>query len=257
MLPAVSNLFKRAYAPYRAHPKLTTQFIALFFLPVFFIGITKFSVDLIGLVYGIVTTGALLLLVGGVVMSLVSLWFSIAYIQALADIDNGTAPNTVGTYLKRSRGMILPIFGLTFLVGLIVLGGFVLLIIPGIIFSIWFVFTVQARVLDQKKGVSALGFSRLLVKNNWWGVFGRIVLGMLTIFAIMSIYQGIVNSLSSFDLTTLTFQKLTIFSFIITLITSALQALITPFASGIPTILYLDLKKSATTPVDPLSPPQE
>ncbi len=251
MLPSVSNLFKRAFAPYRTHPKVILKFTLLFFLPIFVVELAGFSVDLISIVYGIVPTGALLFIVGAICMSLLSLWFTISYIQALADMDEGRPLQATKEYLKKTARLILPVFGLSFLVGLIVVGGFILVIIPGIIFSIWFTFVAQARVLDKKKGVSALGFSRTLVKGNWWGVFGRIVVGILAVLAIMAVYQSIVNMFSHFDVDTLTFQKLTVFSFILTIITSAVQAIVTPFASGIPTILYLDLKKSKPASENP------
>ncbi len=257
MLPSVSNLFKRAYAPYRTHPKVIFKFILLFFLPIFVVGLTRFSVDLISIVYGIVPAGALLFVVGAICMSLLSLWFTISYIQALADMEEGRSLQTIKEYLKKTAHLILPVFGLSFLVGLIVLGGFILVIIPGIIFSIWFTFVAQARVLDQKKGISSLGFSRALVRGNWWGVFGRIVVGILVVLAIMAVYQSIVNIFSRFDVDTLTFQKLTAFSFVLTVITAAVQAIVTPFASGIPTILYLDLKKSKPASEDSLSKVEE
>ncbi len=232
-----------------------TGFIALMFLPVLFIGMTKFSLDLIGLVYGTVSFNSVLWIIGSVLMSLASLWSTLAYMLALADIDSNKMPEKIGTYLKKTRGLILPTFGLTIVVSLIVAGGFILLLIPGIIFSIWFVFTLQARVLDQKKGTSALSQSKSLVAGNWWGVFGRIVLATIIVTICMSIVETIFNSFFPGDLNLLTFQTLTVLSFVITLLTAAIQAIFTPFASAIPTIMYLDLKKGKLASNDPLSPP--
>ncbi|HRH23553.1 MAG TPA: hypothetical protein PK295_02905 [Candidatus Magasanikbacteria bacterium] len=255
MLPEVGNLFKRALAPYHKFPKFMTGFLALMFLPVLFIGMTKFSLDLIGLVYGVVSLNSMLWVVGSVLMSLVSLWFTLAYMIAFADIDSGKMPEKIQVYLKKTRSLIVPAFGLTILVGLIVLGGFILLIIPGIIFSVWFVFTLQARVLDQKKGTNALSASKSLVAGNWWGVFGRIVLATIIVTVCMRIFESILNGLFPGDLDLLTFQKLTVLSFIVTVLTAAAQAIFTPFASAIPTIMYLDLKKGKPVESDPLAPP--
>ncbi len=255
MLPAVGDLFKRALAPYHKFPKFMAGFLVLMFLPVLFIGMTKFSLDLIGLVYGTVSFNSVLWIIGSVLMSLASLWFTLAYMPALADIDSGKTPEKIGTYLKRTRGLILPAFGLTILVGLIVTGGFILLIIPGIIFSIWFVFTLQARVLDQKKGTSALSQSKSLVAGNWWGVFGRIVLATIIVTVCMGIVESIFNSFFPGDLDLLTFQTLTVLSFVVTVLTAAIQAIFTPFAGAIPTLMYLDLKKVKPSNVDPPPPP--
>ncbi len=255
MLPTISELFNRAYAPYRKFPRFAWIFIILFFLPILFLGITKFSADLVSLVYGVVTTNGLLLVVGAILMSFVSLWFNLAYLYALADIDEGMSPNKISNYLKKGKKVILPAFALSLLVGIIVLGGLILLIIPCFIFGIWFVFTLQARVLDEKKGVSALTYSKSLVEGNWWGVFGRIVVSMIVVYVILSVFGKLMNGLFQMTLTTLTFQKLTILSLIVTLLTSAVQAILTPFATAIPTILYLDLKKAKSVKPNPLEPP--
>lgn len=253
MIPTFGNLFKRALAPYHKFPKLMTGFIALMFLPVLFIGMTKFSLDLIGLVYGTLSFNSLLWIIGSILVSLASLWVTLAYMTALADIDSGKMPEKIRTYLKKTRGLIFPAFGLTIVVSLIVAGGFVLLIIPGVIFSIWFVFTLQARVLDQKKGTSALTQSKSLVTGNWWEVFGRIVLATIVVTVCMSIVEAIFNSFFPGDLNLLTFQTLTVLSFIITVLTAAVQAIFTPFASAIPTIMYLDLKKGKPAETDPIA----
>ncbi len=55
---------------------------------------------------------------------------------------------------------------------LVVVGGYVLLLIPGIILSLVLIFSRFAYVKEGKKGLSALLRSRDLVKGNWWQVFG-------------------------------------------------------------------------------------
>ena len=101
MLPTMSDLVRRASAPYRSHPTLLLKFILLFFIPIFAIGITRFSLDLIGLVYDIIATGTIVLMVGAISMSLLSLWTTLSYIQAIADIDEGRPVRTVKEYFKK------------------------------------------------------------------------------------------------------------------------------------------------------------
>jgi len=57
--------------------------------------------------------------------------------------------------------------------------GYLLLIIPGIIFSIWFLFSVQALVLAGQKGAKALKFSRRLTQGWWWSVTWRVYILVL------------------------------------------------------------------------------
>ena len=59
------------------------------------------------------------------------------------------------------------------LVSLITTLGFILLIIPGIIFLTRYVFFPFVVVLDRKFGREALKFSTSLVKARFWAIFGR------------------------------------------------------------------------------------
>lgn len=64
---------------------------------------------------------------------------------------------------------------LSALVGLATVLGFALLIIPGIIVSVWFAFTQIVFVQEGLRGMEALRASRMYVKGRWWKVFGRLV----------------------------------------------------------------------------------
>ena len=50
-----------------------------------------------------------------------------------------------------------------------------LLIIPGIIFSVFYSFAVYAFFFEGLKGMAAIRRSVSLVKNYWWAVFGRFI----------------------------------------------------------------------------------
>lgn len=77
--------------------------------------------------------------------------------------------------------------GFALLLGLIVAGGSLLLIVPGIIFSVWFCFSLFILTEEGGGGLQALGKSRQLVRGHWWQVFTRtllLLLGTLTIAAL-------------------------------------------------------------------------
>lgn len=44
-------------------------------------------------------------------------------------------------------------------------------IIPGVILAVFWYFNIQALVLDEKKGISAFGYSRSLVTGRWFKTF--------------------------------------------------------------------------------------
>ncbi len=62
--------------------------------------------------------------------------------------------------------------GTGFLAGLIVLGMFLLLIVPGIIWSLYYSLFVYVVALRRLSGKSALDYSKSIVKGQWWRVLG-------------------------------------------------------------------------------------
>lgn len=77
---------------------------------------------------------------------------------------------------------MLRFFAISFIVGLIVLFGLILLIIPAIIFGVWYSFSVWL-VLDKGMGIrEALRTSKAMVKGRALKIFGRsIVFGLFTL----------------------------------------------------------------------------
>jgi len=78
-------------------------------------------------------------------------------------------------------------FWVSLLVGLAVLGGFILFVIPGVIFSVWFCLAMFVFVAEGLEGTSALKRSKQLVQGYWWPVFGRLALLGILIMLISSI----------------------------------------------------------------------
>ncbi len=84
--------------------------------------------------------------------------------------------------VSESYRFILPKLGTliwaSILVGLVVMVGFVLLIVPGIIFLLVYYLTIPAIVLENLKARQGMGRSKLLVKGNLGKVF---VIGLVVI----------------------------------------------------------------------------
>lgn len=76
----------------------------------------------------------------------------------------------------RSWEKFLSFAWVSFLVGFVVSGGFLLLIIPGIIFSVWFFFAHFVIFDDDTRGMPALLKSRAYVSGRWFDVFLRLML---------------------------------------------------------------------------------
>lgn len=85
---------------------------------------------------------------------------------------------------------------------LITLGGFVLLIIPGLIFIIWYSFAQLEVILHKKRGWAALQESRRLVKGRFWPIAWRLVGGQVFLSLCYLFAIAIIIAIVSFILGT-------------------------------------------------------
>jgi hypothetical protein len=77
---------------------------------------------------------------------------------------------------KETRDIFWPYVWLSLLTTILVILWMFLLIIPGLIFSIFYSFAVYAFFFEGKRGMEAIRRSRTLVKGYFWPVFGRVAL---------------------------------------------------------------------------------
>jgi len=106
-----------------------------------------------------------------IVMLVFYLFAQIAGILAVGDPDT----KKVWDYYVQAKKYFWPFIWVSFLFGIVVLGGSILFIIPGIIFFIWFSQATFVVLFENIHGWSALKRSKRYVKGRWWGVVGRIV----------------------------------------------------------------------------------
>lgn len=136
----------------------------------------EFNVGIPLLVFGI-----LLGLAAITVIAVLSLWVFTASLVVVKSKDKITLEEA----FKIAWQMLPSLFFINLLYGLAVLAGFLLLVIPAIIFGIWFSLSTYIFVVEGIRGKEALKKSRQLVKGNWWPIFGR--------FAILFV-AGIITS---------------------------------------------------------------
>lgn len=73
---------------------------------------------------------------------------------------------SVGNSYSHAMRIIMPLLGTWILQTLAIMGGFLLLIIPGIIFAFWFSLSSHAVVIGGESGRAALSRSKKLMKGN-------------------------------------------------------------------------------------------
>jgi hypothetical protein len=88
---------------------------------------------------------------------------------------------------KESGQYFWPYLGLAVLTFVFVLLWCLLLIIPGIIYSVFYSFAVYAFFFEDRRGLKAIRRSVQLVSTYWWPVFWRYVVITLALWAVMLI----------------------------------------------------------------------
>ncbi len=134
---------------------------------------------------------------GGLISSLVGLvasaWYSGMVVRTVQDVQDGRVDASIGQLFSSVTGVILPLILVGFIVGIGVVIGLVLLIVPGlIVLTLWAV--ASPVVVVENPGVFAsLGRSRELVRGNGWQVFGVIV----SVFAVILVVSIVIGSVGA------------------------------------------------------------
>ena len=113
------------------------------------------------------------------------------------------------------------------LVGLATIGGLILFIIPGIYIGVRLAVSIEALVVEGRRGTQAMGRSWELVGGHWWHAFGALVVaGLLT---------GVVNALITAPFSNT--------SWFVQAVAAAVATVVTlPYGVLVGVLLYLDLR---------------
>jgi len=140
----------------------------------------------------------------------------------------------IGRSLSTGLARMFPVLGAAILVGLSVLLGLLLLIIPGIIFACILSVTVPAVVVERAGPVEAMRRSAELTKGNRMTIFGIYVLIFLIMFG-MGLAIGLIAGIA---VTPRTREDVTLF----VLISTVLGIVIAPLQSVLPAVIYHRLR---------------
>src|SRR5688572_30495752 len=166
-------------------------------------------------------------------------------VEAVRDIQDGQRDLDLGGLFRSAFQVLGPVILAGIIVGIGVVIGFILLVVPGLILlTIWAV-TIPSVVLERKSPIEALGRSRELVKGHGWQVFGVLVVLFILQLAVTAILVGVLAGIGDFA-------GAVIGSLIATV-------LIAPLAAIAATVIYLQLRqmKEGTAPpagADALAP---
>lgn len=167
-----------------------------------------------------------------VVLTVLSFLTPIALLLAVHDrtLRVATAYHHAFSFLYRYAGLAL-------LVGLIVIIGFILFVIPGVVLSVYFVFASFVLVLENKGIRESMKISREYVRGRWWSVFWR-----LTVLMVVLIAGSILVSLG---VTAVFASVVTDASLVGVILENGLTLLTMPLACAYVYLLYQDVKRIA------------
>jgi glycerophosphoryl diester phosphodiesterase family protein len=202
------------------------SFISALFTGVVFAG-TKHTVAGTDIVvidrsFGLFLAGWLIATVIGFIISFV-LQAAILRAAAQATIGDPVDPEESFRFgFKRLGSVIL----LSLLVGLAILGGLILLIIPGLIFAVLLSVSIPVLIVENRRGTEAMSRSWNLVKGHFWHALGVIFVAAI----IAGIIGGIIGAIGG---------NAWVLRWIFTAIAQVLTA---PFTALVSVLLYLDLR---------------
>lgn len=108
----------------------------------------------------------------------VTFWSNVALLLTVVSGESGLGFSSA---YRQALKKIPSFLWISVLVWLATLGGFLLLIVPGIIFIVWFSFAFFVFIAEGNRGLSALRRSREYVRGRWASVAWRVFAGPLLI----------------------------------------------------------------------------
>jgi hypothetical protein len=113
----------------------------------------------------------------------ISIGSSIGLISLLSEPETELSAKSL---FEKSLPLVGSYFYLSLLVGVILLGLALLLVIPAIIYWVFYSLVFFVMVTENKRGFAALKRSKELVSGFWWAVFGRYV--FLAVISIVFVF---------------------------------------------------------------------
>ncbi len=173
-LKPVGEFFRNVWQVYRDK---YWQLVGLVLLPVALLTLPVFLNSVAGAILGIVGILSAIFAQGAVIVAVLRRDTAIAWREAYRE-----------TWFKFSS-----ILWVAVLVSFITIGGFLLFVIPGVIFTVWFMFSLVALLVENNRGMEALLKSREYVRNYFWPVFGRYLLFVLISLVVVGVISGLVE----------------------------------------------------------------
>ncbi len=188
MILSASDLFRKSWGLYRQNFWLFTGYAAWLILP-----LAAFLILSTAPKHWLITVIVLLASLGEL---FIAIWIVATVILTTAQLVENKPVDAEQTSRKAMLS-IKNLLATSFLQFLITLGGLILFIIPGLIFSIWYGLSQTVAVLTNKRPIEALAHSKSLVLGRFFPVAWRIISVPLVVGLSYSILVGGIISLTA------------------------------------------------------------
>ncbi|HLD60897.1 MAG TPA: hypothetical protein VJA27_02075 [Patescibacteria group bacterium] len=252
MLISISEILDKSWNAYTSKFREFVPYMGLLFVPILLIGSLGLAIELI-MAEGM-APGLSLLLIGvlAIVIGVFLMWSFMALTRVLREVAQGQPLSHYKQHLSGTKHLIWPLIYTSLLSGLIIFGGTLLLVVPGIIFGVWYSFANYAVTLDEKKGMEALRFSKQLVSGRWWAILFRLFVPAFLAGLAIGVLQAIVAWAIGVLVVQFAAPDSVVFMFVYQLVSAIFSVLLYPLSTLF--IVYLYESAKANPVAAPASP---
>ena len=228
------RVFERIFEIYREQFTLLIPAALVLFIPVAILN---------GLLH---TSGGVLVALASTAIALVATyWYQGMVVEAVVDILDGRRDHTVGSLFSSASPFLGRLIGAGLLATLIIIIGFILIIVPGLIALTFLAVVAPAVVIDRLGVTDALRRSRALVSDNAWRVFGVIVV----LFLITAVISGVLSAIGG---------SISDDSFVGFALADLIgRVLLSPLSAIAATVMYVELRRVKGEPLTQDSAPTQ
>lgn len=240
MMLNISDIIKNSWNFYIKNFKKLFIYMVLIFLPSFILTLTGVISYYINYYLPTSTIISNLVIVTLSIASILfNFWVFIALVRYIKQTLLKETAEDWKININNSAKFIGPMIFVGILNAILVFAGTLLLIIPGIIFGVWFTFAYYTILFENKKGVEALKTSKAMVVGRWWAIFWRLLIPNLFFGIIIVFASDILTAPIKISLPENMWQLV-----ILSLISTIINSISTPLVTTANTIVYLTAKQN-------------
>jgi hypothetical protein len=177
----IGRALDAALAVYRRHFLAIVAAMAIAVVPLELLSLAPRPWSLIGSIFQTIV-------LGGVTPGVATL--------VVADVRAGVEPSAAGVWRRLApmlAGLVLSVTLAVIVAGVSI----VLLVVPFLLFAVWFQFVGEVVVIERKTFFKAMGASRDLVQGSFWRVAGYAILGAILTGAVSGVLAAAPQALAA------------------------------------------------------------